>query len=1100
MSAAAPLPPPGPRATSAMNGYTHGGHANGADAWRGGGGAGEGRAPGGPFPSVAEIAASVDDRLREMQFFGIGRLIEEGKASYTQAKFYLNARNPAGAWWAYLLAFQIVVTAIPRHPDFIDRIDKSRGGMYRDFKQLRMGVEADENQFKNVKEIIKHDNLRNGPQAAPAQFAARPASFGSQFAADTDPYSHTSRLSNGSIRRDDELMLPDVPSAPPSRRDSPAAPPDSPRRKPYVQPKPQSLHGRALHQSSSSISGPGGDELAERFARLRGPSTTVNTASASDLSVKMPSPSEYATSKPLGPRAMQPPSHLPKLPLNTELAASLPKEPSPTYSPARNMSLPNGMNAPRSSARSIVGTGGRSNSIAASSVSSFAPGTNGDSDSYFPVQTDGHAQSLARRRSSVGKPLELQIPAEKLYDYIRMFNVLLIDVRSREDYDAGHIYVNQIVCVEPTALREGYSAEQLQDRLIVSPDEELAYFDKRNEFDLVVYYDECTKTSSFLTKYNRNEKETALKRLYDTLYEFNLEKPLKRPPIFLMGGLDAWADLVGTQALKMSTTAALVASGQTRPARPIKRVPAASHNSRINMQKRRVRSYTTMDAEEEQRWREEARRGRTVFEHTDEFDDEDEPTSPVYRTTEDFLRRFPEVELGQQSMVYPPSRPPPPPGQQVAPYYPPAPSRPAPSVPRVSYSGVHERQVAPQGRSNQLAMYVSPGRHGQIRLHKTGLINFGVTCYMNSVIQCLCANTDLTNIFLMGGYAKDLQRDNWKGTKGIIPEAYATLVSNLYKGDISSIRPSTFRRLCGMFGQQWAIDEQQDSKEFLEFFLDCLHEDLNVTWNRTPLKQLTEAEELTREKLPRPYVAKIEWERYLHRDTSIISSLFAGQHASRLTCDTCGTTSTTYEAFWSISVEIPRDRPADLRDCLRSYCSTESLTHTDTWRCPRCKQDREAKKKITITRAPDYLVMHFKRFSASHGQSARKILTPINFPLQGLDLGPFMEPQIDAEEEAYLAKRWGEPNHTLQRLKSDPAMNGPYIYNAYAVIWHLGSTLSSGHYIAAVKDKSKGCWRQFNDDKVRDFQPGNLATSDRLQNEKAYIVFYERERVAGSAF
>jgi ubiquitin carboxyl-terminal hydrolase 8 len=82
----------------------------------------------------------------------------------------------------------------------------------------------------------------------------------------------------------------------------------------------------------------------------------------------------------------------------------------------------------------------------------------------------------------------------------------------------------------------------------------------------------------------------------------------------------------------------------------------------------------------------------------------------------------------------------------------------------------------------------------------------------------------------------------------------------------------------------------------------------------------------------------------------------------------------------------------------------------------------------------------------------------------------------------------------LTGLKTDPAMIGPFQYNAYAVIWHLGNTLGSGHYVAHVRDKAKGTWRQFNDDKVMDFQPSE---KNRLQNEKAYIVFYERERVAG---
>ncbi|RYF39267.1 MAG: hypothetical protein EOO38_23545 [Cytophagaceae bacterium] len=155
------------------------------------------------------------------------------------------------------------------------------------------------------------------------------------------------------------------------------------------------------------------------------------------------------------------------------------------------------------------------------------------------------------------------------------------------------------------------------------------------------------------------------------------------------------------------------------------------------------------------------------------------------------MRRYPEVEV-EQSMMYPLSRPPSN-NHYVSPAIPVAPSRPAPSVPRVSYGGVHERQVAPQGRGNQPPAYISQPRFTNVRMHKTGLLNFGVTCYMNSVVQCLSAHLLLSDLFLTGRYQRDLQRDNWKGTKGILPEAYATLVSNLFKGDVNSVRPSTFR-------------------------------------------------------------------------------------------------------------------------------------------------------------------------------------------------------------------------------------------------------------------------------------------------------------------
>lgn len=593
----------------------------------------------------------------------------------------------------------------------------------------------------------------------------------------------TSQANGIRTRRDDELMLPDVPSGPPLGRVSPADVSDT-RRKPPVQPKPQSLHGRAVHQSTSSISSTTSD-LTERFAKLRGATAPIDTSvhTNPDLAVKMPSPSDYS-SRPMGPREMPPPSHPPPPPppLNTQLPASFPKEPSPTYSPARNLSLPAHINPPRSTARSMVGNGGRNGSVA-SNASYQAPNA---TDGYFPAQAPVPTDASMRRKS-VGKPVETQITAERLYDYIRMFNVLLIDVRSRDEFDAGHIFIHTIMCIEPTSLQDGFSAEQLQDRLIISPDEELLFFERRSDFDLVVYYDESTKTNSFLNKYTLNDRERALRRLYETLHNFNMDKPLRQPPIFLMGGIDAWADLVGTQALKMSATAALIASGQTK-SRPLRR---PQQQSRISSQYRKKRDYTPMDSEEQQHWIEEARRGRAVVEQPPQEEDEEDIESPMYRTTEEFLRRFPSVE-DQQSMQFPPSRPEPAVQYTPAPV-PAAPSRPPPSVPRLSYTGVHERQLTRQSSGNQPPVYVPSVRVASNRLHRTGLINFGVTCYMNSVIQCLSANPTLTAWFLSGRYAQQLQKRNWKGTEGILPEAYATLLSNLYKGDTSAIRPSTFR-------------------------------------------------------------------------------------------------------------------------------------------------------------------------------------------------------------------------------------------------------------------------------------------------------------------
>lgn len=729
------------------------------------------------FDTTRYAAAPSTPSRRPADFAQIKHLLQLGRNHFNSAKGLLSNRSPiAGAYWAYIVAYQIVVDLIPRHPDYYERIENSRSQTHREFRDLVKDIKSDEERFVRIKDIIKNDNLRNGSQHRSTSPVSSPRP--------------DARNGPTLPKRNDELMLPDVPTTAPAAQAFPAASIDPTRRKPPVQPKPQSLHSRSVRQSVSSVDG--ANDLAQRFANLRGftpPVDTTSARSSQDLSVKMPSPADYQSSiRPLGPRGL-PPSSLLKMPLNTQLAASLPKEPSPTYSPARNISMPASIHPPRSTPRSMNGTGGRSNSLASSSLSNHAPNANSAPDSYFPAQQS--LRDAAGRTKSISQSIELEIEASKLYDYFRMYNVLLIDVRNRAEFDAGHVYVRNIICIEPSTLQDGDSAEQLLERLVISPDEEQDMFDRRNQYDVVVYYDESTKNIDFLQRHKRTESEVALKRLFDTLQEFNVEKPLKRPPVLLKGGLDAWVDLVGSQALRMSTTAALVDSGQTRT-RTRRRPMAAIQVSRVNLQTRRRREYIAMDPEAEQMLLEEARQGRAAVDlPSTDIEEEDGPTSPFYRSTEEFLRRYPDVEA-EQSMMYPSSKPQVP-NQYVAPAIPAAPSRPAPSVPRVSYSGVHERQVTAQGRPNQPPVFLSQPRYSNVRMHKTGLLNFGVTCYMNSVVQCLSGHLLLSDLFLSQRYQQNLQRDNWKGTKGILPEAYATLLSNLFKGDVSSVRPSTFR-------------------------------------------------------------------------------------------------------------------------------------------------------------------------------------------------------------------------------------------------------------------------------------------------------------------
>lgn len=928
---------------------------------------------------------------------------------------------------------------------------------------------------------------------------------------DTEELFITSAIDNTSYR--DERRLSNQEHISPQQSSVPR------RERPNVRPKPEGLQSRGrINNGSPNL--PSGDFLAERFSKLRAQPRTLQIRTESEprnpLSgsyIDMPSPTDYSppssdnspttyysrpnseylspSSKSSRPRTLPPPPtkppHPPKIPLEMGLETPLPRAPSPAYNPSRNYQSSSSTPPPQRTSSSL-----RSSQVVISSYRN-GEGMNGSYQSTRPNDA-GNGVRLSKTVSS-DLPHATTISADELYDHLRVYNILVIDIRNREEFDQGHIFAKSIMCIEPLGLKSGISAEEFGERLIVSPGAEQALFEQRNEFDLVVYYDQKTRSTAFLKGPPTGSDAFALRALHDTIYEFNYDKPLRRPPVMLIGGVEAWEDLVGRNGLATSSTAALV--GSTRPrtlamkaGRPLGRVVMASSNSYLEVRKRRLREYKPLNAEEERTWLETARNEEVQtgdYQHAQsdgETDSKhsyvDEPISPYIQTYEEFLRKFPEPSaIGKQSMMI--AMPPPPPARP-APSMPTVPSRPPPAVPRPSYSGVSEREpsgMSPTSRqptSAQPPLYTSKSIAHYLKLPRTGLINFSVTCYMNATIQCLLATIPLSQFFLDNRW-RDFTQKNWKGSNGIMPEIYANLIRNLWRGEVQAIRPTSLRNFCARLNREWGVDRQQDAKEFFDFLLDCLHEDLNINWERSPLRPLSTEEEQRRELTPMQIVSRIEWERYSHRESSFISSLFAGQHASRLRCTTCQHTSTTYEAFYSISVEIPRSGRGDIYECLRSYCQEEMLSKEEMWKCSYCRCEREATKQITITRAPQVLVVHFKRFSASKTESARKVHTPIHFPLHGLNI------------EAYMVPPSPDPGFGDHH---DPATTPPFLYDAYAVMRHLGASGNGGHYISLVRDAVRNCWRKFDDEKATDFDPRGLKPDQRLQNEQAYLVFYGR--------
>lgn len=330
----------------------------------------------------------------------------------------------------------------------------------------------------------------------------------------------------------------------------------------------------------------------------------------------------------------------------------------------------------------------------------------------------------------------------------------------------------------------------------------------------------------------------------------------------------------------------------------------------------------------------------------------------------------------------------------------------------------------------------------------TGLRNLGNTCYMNSILQCLCNTSAMAEYFNNNYYMEDINRYNILGHKGEVAEEFGVIMKALWAGLYKCISPRDFKITIGKINDQFSGYDQQDSQELLLFLMDGLHEDLNKADNRKRYK------EEENDHLDDVAAADVAWSKHKALNESIIVALFQGQFKSTVQCLTCHRKSRTFETFMYLSLPLASTSKCSLQDCLRLFSKEERLTDNNKVFCRHCKAHRDSTKKLEIWKVPPILLVHLKRFSYE-GRWKQKLQTSVDFPLDSLDLCQYVI----------------GPKQNLKK------------YSLYGVSNHYGG-LDGGHYTAYCKNVLKQRWFKFDDHEVSE-----LSTSS-VKSSAAYILFY----------
>ncbi|VVT57956.1 uncharacterized protein SAPINGB_P005965 [Magnusiomyces paraingens] len=313
-----------------------------------------------------------------------------------------------------------------------------------------------------------------------------------------------------------------------------------------------------------------------------------------------------------------------------------------------------------------------------------------------------------------------------------------------------------------------------------------------------------------------------------------------------------------------------------------------------------------------------------------------------------------------------------------------------------------------------------------------GLINNGVTCYMNSAVQALI------HVPAMARYLTAVNKGEYKDT--ISPRSVTRDLAHLFarmtdgSNGRKSISPKQLIRRLDEINPLMSEWNQEDAHEYFMSLIGRLQED----------------------SVPKGQKLK----------SSILHEMFGGTFLQTVVCQECKNKSETHQDFFDIQVSIDKHElkvmgKSTLRGSLRQYFDQSFIkkSKSEGYDCEKCKKKTSASTIQRIEEAPEYLILSIKRYEyTSNRNSSQKIK-------QHLAIAPTIElTQYAVNEE-------------------------PMRYQLVAFTVHEGRSASSGHYVAYCMQPDN-TWALYDDDYVHQLSANQVYRS----KDDVYFLVYTRVR------
>jgi ubiquitin carboxyl-terminal hydrolase 36/42 len=275
----------------------------------------------------------------------------------------------------------------------------------------------------------------------------------------------------------------------------------------------------------------------------------------------------------------------------------------------------------------------------------------------------------------------------------------------------------------------------------------------------------------------------------------------------------------------------------------------------------------------------------------------------------------------------------------------------------------------------------------------TGLSNLGNTCYMNSIIQCVTADTPFIKNILEIKETQDTP---------VILKTLKILIKGIYGGKYRIIKPSSFKRSIDYYLPKYNNKLQHDPHEFFTDFINLIDK------NTMEIVSCKDKENV-KNKLYQSWLKDIFMGK-----TSIVRDNYHGSMLLKYTCRSCGTCFYKFEEFTSIILHCQNN--TSISKLINKYFEEDYAIV----KCKDCCNDFSDGVEHEITKIfynlPDTLCFVINKFK---GETKKKCSVKIDEELD------FCELYLEHDSSSY---------------------------KFHSAVIHEGSCLNSGHFFSIVNN------------------------------------------------